>query len=60
MIKIIGCKFNKKELSIGRKIEMEHTKSPKVAARIAKQHLCEFKNYYTKGLVPMERRLRRK
>lgn len=59
MIKIRGCSFNKKELAIGKKVEMEHTKSTKVAERIAKQHLCEFPKYYSKGLIPMEKRLRR-
>jgi hypothetical protein len=53
-----GCHFSKKELSIGVPIEMEHTNNPKVAERIAKQHLCEFPNYYSKGLLPMEKRLR--
>lgn len=61
MIKIKGCKFNRKQLSIGKKIEMEHTKNPKVAERIAKQHLCEFKNkpYYTE-LIKMENKLKRR
>ena len=58
MIKIDKkCKFNKNELKIGSKIELEHTKSKKVATRIAKQHLCEFPNYYSKGLIPMEKKL---
>ena len=57
MINTKGCKVNSKELKIGRAIEMEHTNSPKVAKRIATQHLCEFPQYYTKGLVPMEKRL---
>jgi len=51
------CKISPKELKIGIPIEMEHTKSKKVAERIAKQHLCEFSQYYSKGLLPMERRL---
>lgn len=59
MIKIKGCKFNKKELAIGSKIEMEHTRSKKLATHIAKQHLCEFPNYYSKGLIPMEARLKK-
>lgn len=57
MIKIKGCKFSKKELKLGVPIEMEHTKSKRVAKRIAEQHLCEFPNYYSKGLIPMEKRL---
>ena len=52
-------KSNKKELKIGTKIEMEHTKSKSVATRIAKDHLREFPSYYTKGLIPMERRLKK-
>lgn len=58
MIKIRGCKFIQKELKIGTKIEMEHTRSKKVAERIAKQHLCEFPKYYSKGLIPLEKRLK--
>jgi len=60
MIKIRGCKFSKKELRLGAPIEMEHTKSRKTAMRIAKQHLCEFPHYYSKGLIPMEKRLSKK
>ena len=52
-------KYNKKELAIGMKIELEHTKSKKVAMKIAKDHLKEFPNYYTKGLVPMEKKLKK-
>ena len=52
-------KYNKKELKIGTRIEMEHTKSKKVAGRIAKDHLREYSNYYTKGLIPMEKRLKK-
>lgn len=59
MIDIKGCKFDSKELKIGRQIEMEHTTSRKLADKIAKQHLCEFRHYYTKGLIPMERRLKK-
>jgi hypothetical protein len=60
MIRIKGRRFNQRELKIGRKIEMEHTKSPKIAETIAKQHLAEFPRYYTKGLIPMEARLKKK
>jgi len=60
MIKVTKkCKFKVKELKLGSKIEMEHTKNKSVALRIAKQHLCEFPNYYSKGLIPMEKRLKR-
>jgi len=59
MINIKDCKINKKELKLGIPIEMEHTKSRKVATRIASQHLCEFKNYYSKGVLPMEAKLKR-
>ena len=54
-----ACKLSKKELRLGIPIELEHTKSRKVAKRIASQHLCEFPNYYSKGLIPMEKRLKR-
>jgi hypothetical protein len=62
MIKISQCKFNKKELKdikVGSKIEMEHTNNKKVALRIAKQHECEFPMYYKKGLIPLEKKLKR-
>jgi hypothetical protein len=60
MIKTTGCKFNSEQLKLGIPIEMEHTKSRKVAERIAKQHLCEFKGkpYYTE-LIKMERKLKK-
>ncbi len=61
MIKITDkCKILPKELKLGIPIEFEHTNSKKVATRIAKQHLCEFPNYYSKGLIPMERKLKLK
>ncbi len=59
------CKKNK-ELKIGTKIEMEHAKLfPKnlqnsMAKRIAADHIKEFPCYYSKGLIPLERKLRRK
>jgi hypothetical protein len=53
-------KYNRKQLRIGQKIEMEHTRNPKIALKIAKDHLREFKNakYYT-ALVKMERQLKK-
>ena len=45
--------FNKKQLELGIKIEMEHTDDVKVATSIAKDHLSEFSDYYTR-LVKME------
>ena len=51
------CNF-KKEIKLGQKIELEHTKSKKFAIKIAKDHLKEFPCYYSKGLIPMERRLK--
>ena len=35
------------QLKIGTKIEMEHTRSKKIAENIAKDHLKEYPNYYT-------------
>lgn len=51
-------KYNKTQLRIGTKIEHEHTKSNKMAEKIAKDHLKEFPNYYT-YLVKMENKLKR-
>lgn len=53
----IKCPFGK-EIEIGRRVEMEHTKNPKIAERIAREHLKEFPCYYSKGVIPMERKLR--
>lgn len=52
-------KYIKKELKIGTKIELEHTKSKRVAEKIAKDHLKEFPQYYTKGIIPLEKKLRK-
>jgi len=59
-------KCNKvKELRIGKCIEMEHTHLfPKklrknMAKRIAKDHINEFPCYYSKGLIPLEKNLRK-
>lgn len=55
----------KKELALGTKIEMEHAslfpkaKQLSMAKKIAGQHIKEFSCYYSKGLVPLERRLKR-
>ena len=60
MIKINKkCVIRKDQLKIGKRIELEHTDSKKVAERIAKQHLCEFPNYYTE-LVKLEKKLSKK
>lgn len=40
-------KFNKKQLRMGVKVEMEHTYCPKIAKKIAKAHLTENSRYYT-------------
>jgi len=60
MIKVTKkCKIGKKELALGVPIEMEHTTSKRKAKYIASQHLCEFPNYYSAGVIPMEKRLKR-
>jgi flagellar hook assembly protein FlgD len=40
--------FNTKELKMGVKVEMEHTNNRLVAELIAKDHLKEIKDYYTR------------
>jgi hypothetical protein len=47
-------KFNKSQLLIGIKVEKEHTNNNSVAKQIAKAHLSEMDDYYTK-LARMER-----
>ena len=47
--------YNKEQLEIGIKIEMEHTPDPEVAKKIAKDHLDELPNYYVKLLKYVEK-----
>jgi len=54
----MSCKYSK-ELKIGSKIELEHTTDRAIARKIAKDHIKEFPCYYSKGLLPMERKLKR-
>lgn len=51
-----NSKYNKTQLRMGRKVELEHTGNPKIANEIAKDHLEEFPNYYT-GLAKLEKKL---
>jgi hypothetical protein len=51
-------RFPKKQLRMGRKVEMEHTNNPRIAEEIAKDHLVEIKDYYTR-LHKMERKAKR-
>jgi hypothetical protein len=41
-------RFHAKELAKGVKMEMEHTDSPRIALEIAKDHLLEVPDYYTR------------
>ena len=60
MIKVTSkCKISKKELRLGIPVELEHTTSRIKARYIASQHLCEYPNYYSAGLLPMEKRLKK-
>jgi len=45
------------QLEMGIKVEMEHTKDPDIAEKIARDHLAEFSSYYT-ALEEMENKLR--
>jgi hypothetical protein len=47
-------KFNADQLALGIKTEMEHTDDPDVAKSIAKDHLMEIPDYYTR-LLKMEK-----
>ncbi|NIT79606.1 MAG: hypothetical protein GWN58_33150 [Anaerolineae bacterium] len=40
--------FSKEQLDMGQKVEMEHTTDPEVAREIARDHLTEDPEYYTK------------
>jgi hypothetical protein len=46
--------YDKKQIEMGIKVEMEHTKYPKVALQIALDHLEEYPDYYTR-LARMEK-----
>lgn len=45
--------YDSNELEMGKKVEMEHTTNPLIAERIAKDHLSEIQDYYTR-LAKME------
>lgn len=51
--KITEKDVDKKELEMGTKVEMEHTKNKAIAKRIALDHLAELPDYYTR-LTKME------
>ena len=46
--------YSKSELDSGIKVEMEHTDNKDVAEKIAKDHLAEIPDYYTR-LIKMEK-----
>lgn len=46
--------FDPEQIRMGVKVEMEHTTNPKIAERIAKDHLSEIPDYYTR-LAKMEK-----
>ena len=41
-------KFDPKEVEMGLEVEKEHTDSPAIAQQIAKDHLSEIKDYYSR------------
>ena len=47
------CRYDQRQLEAGIKVEMEHTKDKKLAKEIAKDHLEEIPDYYTR-LAHME------
>ena len=48
--------YDASQLEAGQRIEMEHTKDPETAEKIAKHHLDEYPTYYT-ALKDMESEL---
>ena len=50
---------NPDELKKGIKVEMEHTTDKELAEKIAKHHLAEFPDYYTR-LLKMEKEAEKK
>lgn len=61
MINIKKCKFTKAQIADAKKygigVELEHTNSRKKAYKISLQHECEFPLYYSRGLIPLEKKL---
>jgi hypothetical protein len=47
-------KYDPEQLKLGIEIEMEHTNDKDIAERIAKDHLAEFTDYYSR-LITMEK-----
>lgn len=45
---IPDSEFDPKQLAMGIEVELEHTKDRKVAKNIAKDHLSELPDYYTR------------
>ena len=41
-------KYDEKQLAMGKKVEMEHTTCECLAEKIAKDHLAEISDYYTR------------
>ena len=56
---VSDSKFNKKELEMGIEVEKEHTDNPDIAKEIAKDHLAECADYYTR-LDKMENECKKK
>ena len=60
-----NCNY-KREITLGTKVELEHKslfpkgKQKLMAIKIAKQHIKEIPCYYSKGLIPMEKKLKKK
>ena len=50
--------FDPRQLKAGIKVEMEHTRDPRIARLIALDHLAEIPDYYTR-LAKMERDAKR-
>ena len=49
----------KKQMKMGKKVEMEHTNSTDMAEEISRDHLWEFPNYYAE-LDKMETKLKKR
>lgn len=48
--------YNARELALGTKVEMEHGLGREAAKEIAKDHLAENPHYYSKVLIPAEKK----
>jgi hypothetical protein len=56
--KRVTVAYLRRQLARGERVELEHTSDPRIARKIATDHLLEFPDYYER-LAVMERQARK-